>query len=543
MNDFIKTNTRGAGTSYTENGAVSYATMGTALLDQFGKAGTARGRELNDVWAEQGLLWAENAENALKFPFYLRLITRQTNVLGGEKTDTVQRGQGARDEAFKRLLWIAKYHPTEFYRNLWLVPVVGSWKDLWQLLYYGEQYDVELDAKQFYQVIAEGINDDNHRDLVKKYMPRIRSEKKCGTPWAKATNKYAKGFAQFAGWSFKDYRNFKATGKAHQFQTVICKGLYSNIEWKTIPGKALLNLVTGKFLNRHNLEEEYLKWLETQPVAKFNGYPYELGMKIGYNANPSRITRMTIDKQFMGLVKTGKSNGGALKGNVLCALDTSGSMTSAIQGGPAGLTSYDVCISLGIYFSEMNEGAFHNVVAMFDDTSELLTLKGTFTDKWIQIRHTRTAWGSTNFQSLIDLIVKTRMTHPEIPLEDYPKTLLVVSDMQFNPSNSWNYTRNAAAEQTNYQAAMTKLRKVFPEEFVNEFKIVWWFCAGRKTADYPSTMDDAGTYMISGFDGAVVSLLLGGEEKVDPETGKKVQPTMEELVTMALSQPVLALVR
>lgn len=543
MNDFIKTNTRGAGTSYTENGAVSYATMGTALLDQFGKAGTARGRELNDVWAEQGLLWAENAENALKFPFYLRLITRQTNVLGGEKTDTVQRGQGARDEAFKRLLWIAKYHPTEFYRNLWLVPVVGSWKDLWHLLYYGEQYDVELDTKQFYRVIAEGINDDNHRDLVKKYMPRIRSEKKCGTPWAKATNKYAKGFAQFAGWSFKDYRNFKATGKAHQFQTVICKGLYSNIDWKTIPGKALLNLVTGKFLGRHNLEAEYIKWLETQPVAKFNGYPYELGMKIGRDCNPSRITRMTVDKQFMGLVKTGKSNGGALKGNVLCALDTSGSMSGLIEGGPAGLTSYDVCISLGIYFSELNEGAFHNVVAMFDNTSELLTLKGTFTDKWTQIRHTRTAWGSTNFQSLIDLIVKTRMTHPEIPLEDFAQTILVVSDMQFNPSNSWNYKRNIATEQTNYQAAMTKLRKVFPEEFVDEFKIVWWFCAGRKTADYPSTMDDAGTYMISGFDGSILSLLLGQEVKIDPETGKNIQPTMEETVNNALNQEVLCLVK
>jgi hypothetical protein len=543
MNDFIKENTRGAGTSYTENGAVSYATMGSALLDQFGKAGTARGRNIDEVWAEQGKLWSEDAENALKFPFYLRLITRQTNVLGGEKTETVQRGQGARDESFKRLLWIAKYHPDEFYRNLWLVPVVGSWKDIWQLLFYASQHNVDVDVKQFYQVLAEGINDDNHRDLVKKYMPRIRSERKCGTPWAKATNKYAKGFAQFAGWSFKDYRNFKATGKAHQFQTVICKGLYSNIDWKTIPGKALLNLVTGKFLTRHNLEEEYLKWLETQPVAKFNGYPFELGMKLGAYCNPSRTTRMTVDKQFMGLVKTGKSDGGAIKGNVLCALDTSGSMGARIQGGPEGLTSYDVCVSLGIYFSELNTGAFHNVVAMFDSTSRLKTLSGTFTDKWFDIRRTSTAWGSTNFQSLIDLLVSTRRNSPQIPIEDYPKTLLVVSDMQFNPSNSYRYTPSASAERTNYEAAMAKLRQVFPEEFVNEFKIVWWFCAGRKTNDYPSTMDDAGTYMISGFDGAVVSLLLGGEEKVDPETGKKVQPTMEELVSAALNQSVLALVK
>ena len=136
MNAFVKSNTLGAGANgaMTENGAISYATIGTALLDQFGKAGAYRGRDIKDVWVEQATLWGENPEAALKFPFYLRMITRQSNILNGEKTEKVQRGQGARDEAFKRLLWIAKYHPEEFYRNLWLLPVIGSWKDLWVLL-------------------------------------------------------------------------------------------------------------------------------------------------------------------------------------------------------------------------------------------------------------------------------------------------------------------------------------------------------------------------------------------------------------------------
>ena len=66
----------------TENGALSYATIGSALLDQFGKAGTARGRDINQVWAEQSKLWADDPETALRFPFYLRMITRQTNVNG-----------------------------------------------------------------------------------------------------------------------------------------------------------------------------------------------------------------------------------------------------------------------------------------------------------------------------------------------------------------------------------------------------------------------------------------------------------------------------
>jgi len=541
-NTFIKANTIGPGANgaRTENGAISYATIGNALLDQFGKAGSYRGRNIVDVWSEQERLWAENPEQALKFPFYLRMITRQTNIVGGGKTEAVQKGQGAKDESFKRLLWIAKYHPDEFYQNLWVLPVVGSWKDLWVLLAF-DGADEYLDTKKFFAVMAEGINDENHKDLVKKYLPRIRSWKKCTTDWAVRTNALAKEFANFAGWSFKDYREFKATGKAHEFQTYICKGLYKDINWNAIPGKALLNLVSGKFLNNHNLTNDYIAWLKTQPVAKFNGYAFELGRKLRTNYGYDMATKITIDKQFDGLIETAKKNGRPIEGNVLCGLDTSGSMTWTTLDN-AGTMPYDVCLSLGIYFSELNEGAFHNVVADFSDTCQLRTLSGTFSDKWHYLQNNCRGWGSTNFQGLVDIIVDTRRKHPEYPIEDFPTTLLVVSDMQFNPAG---YSRggNKITELTNYQMAIAKLKAVFPQEFVDNFRIVWWYCTNRPTKDFPSTMDDAGTYMISGFDGAVISFILGGDApvKVD-ENGKKVQPSMEDVINAALNQEALALI-
>lgn len=524
----------------TENGALSYATIGSALLDQFAKAGTARGREMSQVWSEQAKLWADDPETALRFPFYLRMITRQTNVNGG-KTAKVQRGQGAKDESFKRLLWIAKYHPDTFYANLWLVPVVGSWKDLWVLM----SMDSTLKRNEFFKVLAEGIENESAKDLVKKYMPRIRSNSKCKTDWAKQSNEDAKAFAKFAGWSYEDYRTFKSTGKAHTFQTYICQGLYSKIDWNTIPGKALLNLVSGDFLEKHKLTDGYVKWLKSQPVAKFNGYPFELGAKLGCNRynNVPMVTKITVDKQFKGLIETAKKDDGGIKGNVLCALDTSGSMGCQVQGAN-GITSYDVCVSLGIYFSELNEGAFHNVVAMFDNTSELMTLSGEFSDKWNQILNRRYAMGGTNFQSLIDLIVATRKKHPEIPVDEYCKTLIIVSDMQFNPAGGygwgWSYNRDPEAEKTNYQTAMDKLRTVFPADWVDEFKIIWWYCAGRETSDYASTKEDKGTYLISGFDGSVISFVLGKD--IDNTPNKKA-PTMEEVVHDALHQEVLELLK
>ena len=204
-----------------------------------------------------------------------------------------------------------------------------------------------------------------------------------------------------------------------------------------------------------------------------------------------------------------------------------------ISGGPAGLTSYDVCVSLGIYFSELNTGAFHNHVAMFDSVSRMLELKGSFSDKWFQIRNESTAWGSTNVQSIVDMVIRTRMQHPEIPIEDYPWTWLIVSDMQFNPCGS----------ESNYEAIQRKLRTVFPDEVVDKLKIVWWYCAGREAAskDVPATMDMPGMYLVSGFDGSILQLLLG--TKVDEKTGKTVSMTMEESVNAALTQEVLTLVQ
>ena len=105
----------------------------------------------------------------------------------------------------------------------------------------------------------------------------------------------------------------------------------------------------------------------------------------------------------------------------------------------------------------------------------------------------------------------------------------MVSDMQFNPVSG-----NTSS---NYKEAMKKLSRYFPQEYVDKFKIVWWYCADCTTSDFPSTMDDAGTYMISGFDGSVISFLLGGEGL--SEKDNKQSPSMEEIIQMALNQEIL----
>ena len=269
------------------------------------------------------------------------MITRKVKVNKNNETDNVQKGQGARDEAFKRLLWIAKEHSEAFNNNIWLLPLVGSWKDLWTLMFYdiNENLNV-INRKTIYEIIAQGLLCDTHVDLVKKYMPRIESEKKCTTPWNKISNRLAKEFASYMNITFKEYNKLKSSGNGHDFQKLICSRNYELLNWAHIPGRALNLIVTSKFLSNHNLKENYTKWIMEQPLAKFTGYPFELSRKLrkahgdyGYSRNKSVPIEVkhTLDAQFNGLVEKAIADG-KITENVWCCLDTSGSMNQLVRG-------------------------------------------------------------------------------------------------------------------------------------------------------------------------------------------------------------------
>ena len=174
--------------TFTENGATALFTTGSLLVDQFGLAGNYRGRNIGLVFEDQRAIWDENPDMALRFPFYLRMVTRKTKVNSKNVTDKVQNGQGARDEAFKRLLWVAKNHYDSFVNNVWLLPIIGSWKDIWTLMYYDMRFEVDaINHEDMFSILSQGLSCGAHVDLVKKFMPRIKSSKKCTTEWTKAT--------------------------------------------------------------------------------------------------------------------------------------------------------------------------------------------------------------------------------------------------------------------------------------------------------------------------------------------------------------------
>lgn len=512
--------------TFTKNGAIASSSTGNALLNYFAQCSTYRGRSQDQVNLDMISIFNENPWLAMKTVMYNRLITRKPNGY-----DSVQRGQGQKDEFIKSIKWLEENRKDFLYKNLWLVPVVGSWKDLWYDSANTGVYHY-VNVKEVAQLVAHGIKDEKQCGLIAKYLPKIRSASNTKNDRHRRLNSFARSLCTELGISEKEYRKFKSNpnNTAHSFQRLMCSNKWDKINFNQIPGKALLNLVKGKSLASHNLETKYEKWIDKQPVAKFNGYVYELakevfgGSRCTSMKSLTKVKAKTINKQFEGLLETATKDVAPelLDKGVLCALDTSASMTWS-EVSP-GVTPYNVCLSLGVYFASLMKGHFKDHAIAFNNTSRLFKIAGSnFVEKLTSAANCG-GWGGTNFQSVIDELVRVRQTNPNIPLEEYPEVLLVCSDMQFNPTGS---------NESNYQTAMRKLKAVG----LNEMTIIWWHLNGDYgRGNFPSTLDDKGTIQISGFDGAIITKLLGGIEKAKAEN-QKVDPY--QMMVDSLDQDVL----
>lgn len=527
-----------AATSYdaaTANGAVSHSTSGSSILDYFYKCGSYRQRDYSQVAGDVSSILAEDSLLGLKTVFYNRLISRKPKTLNGESTETIQKGQGNKDEFVKSLKYLESSRPELLYKNLWLVPVIGCWKDLWyDSPVSGFHHYVNTD--QVYALVRNGLSSDYHRALIAKYLPQIRSRKKLTNDRLRRLNDWAKGLCEYLGWTERDYRKFKSdpNNSAHLWQRQMCANLWKDIDFNAISGKALFKLVNGKAISKHGLEKKVLKWLDSQDTVKFTGYPYELYKSARSNSNRSLVQTHTFNKQFEGLLnKAREGSSELLKKGVLCAVDTSGSMSFTVDR-TSNTTALDVCVGLGIYFSALLEGHFKDHVIAFSDQSKFHKLTGKFCDRVDQMQRQGWWMGSTNFQSVIDEIVRVRQQNPSIPVEEFPQVLLVVSDMQFNPCGSYYSRTNKRDAKTNYEVSMAKLEAVG----LPKMTVIWWNVSAYGK-DVPNKLDDEGVVLISGFDPTIVSTLLGAEQVVDAATGEVRKPTPYEAMLQCLDQSVL----
>lgn len=520
------------------NGALKYTTSGSDFVDQFAKVTEYRQpRNYSEISEDMSLLWDQNPRLTISFVIYLRLITRTVKFPDGTRTSTTQRGQGLKHESIMRMIWLAVNHPEEFWNNVNLFVSAGSWKDIIMMLSYDLQYNGwegrVLNWKDFTGLILAGLENPETSELVKKYLPQIKSRSKCKTVAVQADTIIGKYlcsviFADIENKvkSYEKYRKLKVSGTAHVWQQLISQGRFMEINFDTVHGRALAQMVSGQFLKNNGLEETFEKWMASKPVAKYTGYVYELmqPVKSGYSNNVLRSYQEdAINKQFLGLIETAKK-GMTGENPFITVVDTSSSMTGLVPG--TKISAYDIAKSMALYFSYLLKGPFNNHWMEFNNKCILKKWVGDTPVKKLQNDHSE-AYGSTDFESVARTFVEVRQSG--VKEEDFPGGILCLSDGCFN------YTHSNEGNYKSFKKIL--LRGGFSKEFVDKFKIVLWDIPNGYYADrgakFEEFADCPGMFHISGLDGSVVAFLMGTE--YNPTVPKN----SDELFLAAMNQEIM----
>ncbi len=509
------------------NGALKYSTTNNVFVDDFASLGTyLTPRTFDEVARTMEILWKIDPVLCVKEALYCRLVARKTILMDGTKLD-IQRGQGLKAEAIWRFMWLGIFCKKVFRNNLHLLVSAGCWNDIIELMSLDLQYNGYntriLDWSFLLNFIAEGIKNPNTSNLVKKYIPTLKSISKCSTLESHAHRIIAieiskKLFGNNRKRS-KLYRKLKSSGKAHKWQQLITKNKIDKINFDEIAGRALNILVNTKFIEHHNLSEKYLKWLENKPIVKYTGFVHELFKPLIGKDFVSSIVRNTIDKQFEGLLETAKKDTNC-NNSLLVALDVSGSMDAYCA---SGMTSYNIGKALALFFSSMIEGPFADAFVTFSDTCEVVQFHGKdVVDKWNSFHNF--GYGSTDFLQVAELFANIKKNVNE---KDFPTGLLCISDGEFNN----------CGDEANFDEFRNVLRRAgFSKEYVDNFKIILWdtpnyFYGEESSVKFESFADCPNNFYIGGFSPSVISFIMGNKYQ-NPKTA-------EELFDVAMHQRLL----
>ena len=490
MNKFIAAlNKEDLRNAYTENGAVTFSSTGSANLDFFALASAKRG-QFNQVVDLFIRALHEDEDLAVRNIFYLR---------------DVRQGQGERDlfrACLATLILMDTDHDRISKNFLELVPEYGRWDDLIYMFGFNHRISVmisEILSEQLERDI-EDMNNNRPCSLLAKWFPLENNTRN------KNKRVLAKTLRNFI---FTDARSArKIISKLRNYIDVLERKIsskeYGRIEYKNVPSKAAM-LYRKAFL-KHDTEryKEYIESLkkgETTINASVT-YPYEIIRAYRINAcgkvqndflgwNYILADHLKYKDETLELIWKNLPDYTGANKKAICVVDVSGSMM-----GGKDIIPMDVAISLGMYFAERNVGPFKDHFITFSTYPHLIRIKGeTLLEKVYKM--SREDWdGSTDIQEVFNLVLNAAKRN-KLSQEDMPETIYIISDMEFN---------HCCDNYTNYEL----ITKKYEEAGYKKPNIVFWNVASRNT-NVPVTKDESGTILVSGCSPSIFKSVISGQ--------------------------------
>ena len=453
MNKLIEGIKTATNFTLTENGALTHISSLSDTLDFFYHAPARRGQDNSSLFLKA---FSEDRQTALRALFYVR---------------DVRGGQGERETFRQGLRVLYKNFKSEFKIALQHVAEYGRWDDILEFV---DSEDVQNMVKAQFAKDFDALRSGNSVSLLAKWLPSANTS-------SQKTKALARKWVRVLDVTEKDYRKALSAlrAKIDVLETKMSSNSWRAINYSKVPSKASLRYRTA-FHKKDG--ERYTAFLEAavKGEVKINSaalYPYELVEKYmssgSYYSDSYGSLDMTVEAQWKQLPNYADTDTNAL---VVC--DVSGSM---MGGNPSPIS---VAISLALYISERNKGAFKDHFITFSETPELVAVKGN--SLFEKVRNlSRANWSmSTNLQSAFNLILAVAKRN-NLPQSELPSKLFIVSDMEFNQACGRMAT-NYDVIRAKFQAAGYEL----PE-------VVFWNVRSRNNQT-PVTKDESGTFLVSG---------------------------------------------
>lgn len=380
--------------TYTENGQIAYASTLNKCLDLFSTIGALRDTDTTRIQRLFADAYAENPLAATKILFYAR---------------DIREGLGERETFRKLLKYAATYHPECIKHNIHLIGEYGRYDDLYTLIGTPLENNMWLFMSKQFEDDRIAMANNESISLLAKWIKTADAS----SPKTKALGILTAQKLNYSVYDFK--RIVRAMRKyLNVVERKMTRDEWSNIEYSAVPSLAMLRYRNA--FRRHD-EDRFNEFINNAITGKtkINAnalFPYDIVEKYLYGDHDND----SLEAQWRQLPNYVDDT------NVLVVADVSGSM----YGRPMATS-----IGLGMYFAEHNHGAFHNMFMTFSDKPTIVKLKGETIAQKIKFME-NADWGcTTNLKSVFDKVLKLAISN-NVPAEDLPKSILIISDMEIN---------------------------------------------------------------------------------------------------------------
>lgn len=442
----------------TENGMVTNSSSLNDCVNLFFQIGAMRGQDKARLINTFVKAYEENALTAMKILFWARDV----------------RGGAGERQIFKDIVkYLATTRTETMRKNLSLISEFGRWDDLLSLV----GTPLETDA-----LALIGYALKNGNGLAAKWMPRPNVNNREKKRQASALRKFLK-------LTPATYRKMLAE-LSSTVEQLMCANEFGKINYSHVPSKAMSDYMRA-FGKRDG--ERFTSFIESvkKGDVKINAgavYPYDIVKNLKYGSSNG------ADVQWDALPNYLENN----NEQFLPVVDVSGSMECPAGNNP-NVSCMDVAISLGLYISERNEGAFKDSFITFSNKPSLQVLKGSLSERYKQLA--RADWDmSTNIEKVFTTILNSAVSN-NVPQSEMPTMILILSDMEFNQGTRGNWDKSA---QEIFESKYAEAGYKMP-------KIVYWNIQSRNN-NFPVQFNKEGVGLVSGFSPSLLTSVLSGKD-------------------------------